>query len=111
MSPEQLFRCSVQSGLANMSWDEFSGTVVSAGSGPPDSTSQIRSPFTGVGSYLDGAVAKSGVQYSPTTGTILVLNFAERIQLTEEYYSPWLTWKPQFTNDAKSPEQSLQRLV
>ena len=29
-----------------------------------------------------------GCQYSPTTGTILVLNFAEVIQLTEEYYAP-----------------------
>ena len=29
-----------------------------------------------------------GVQYVPTTGTILVLNFAEVIQLTEEYYAP-----------------------
>ncbi|MFM7984851.1 MAG: major capsid protein V20 domain-containing protein, partial [Candidatus Fonsibacter sp.] len=25
---------------------------------------------------------------SPTTGTILVLNFAEVIQLTEEFYAP-----------------------
>mgnify|MGYP000907415519 FL=1 len=88
MSPEQLFRCSVQSGLANMSWDEFSGTVVSAGCGAADSTAQIRSSFSGVGSYLDGTTAKTGVQYSPTTGTILVLNFAECIQLTEEYYAP-----------------------
>ena len=88
MSPEQLFRCSAQSGLANMSGDEFSGTVVSAGSGPADSTAQIRSPFVGVGSYLGGATAKSGIQYSPTTGTTLVLNFAECIQLTEEYYAP-----------------------
>ena len=29
-----------------------------------------------------------GCQSSPTTGTILVLNFAEVIQLTEEYYAP-----------------------
>ena len=29
-----------------------------------------------------------GFHYSPTTGTILVLNFAEVIQLTEEYYAP-----------------------
>ena len=29
-----------------------------------------------------------GVQYVPTTGTLLVLNFAEVIQLTEEYYAP-----------------------
>ena len=29
-----------------------------------------------------------GFQLVPTTGTILVLNFAEVIQLTEEYYAP-----------------------
>jgi hypothetical protein len=29
MSPEQLYMFSVQSGLANLSWDEFSGQVVS----------------------------------------------------------------------------------
>ncbi|MFM7986504.1 MAG: major capsid protein V20 domain-containing protein, partial [Candidatus Fonsibacter sp.] len=32
--------------------------------------------------------ANPGVQYVPTTGTILVLNFAEVIQLTEEFYAP-----------------------
>ncbi|MFM7978700.1 MAG: major capsid protein V20 domain-containing protein, partial [Candidatus Fonsibacter sp.] len=32
--------------------------------------------------------ANTGVQYVPTTGTILVLNFAEVIQLTEELYAP-----------------------
>jgi len=88
MSPEPLFRNSIQSGLANMSWDEFCGSVVSAGSGAADTTSQLRSPFSGVGSYLDGQYSKSGVQFSPTTGTVLVLNFGEIIQLTEEYYAP-----------------------
>ncbi len=29
MTTEQLYRNSVQSGLANMSWDEFSGSVIS----------------------------------------------------------------------------------
>ena len=29
MTPEQLYRNSVQSGLANMSWDEFCGSVIS----------------------------------------------------------------------------------
>ena len=88
MSSEQLFRCSVQSGLANMSWDEFNGTVVSAGCGLPDTKAQIRNPYTGVGAFTLGNYTNSGVQYSPTTGTILVLNFAECIQLTEEYYAP-----------------------
>ena len=32
--------------------------------------------------------SNTGIQYVPTTGSILVLNFAEVIQLTEEYYAP-----------------------
>ena len=88
MTPEQLYRKSVQSGLANMSWDEFCGSVISAGGGPDDSNARIRSPFTGVGSFLTGLnVAKTGVQYSPTTGTIIVLNFAEFFKLKYEYYA------------------------
>ncbi len=38
-----------------------------------------------------GAGARTGTpgfQLSPTTGTILVLNFADFIQLAEEYYAP-----------------------
>lgn len=86
MTPEQLFRNSVQSGLANMSWDEFCGSTVSAckgNTGLPQNA-QIRSPFSGLGAR-EGT---PGFQLSPTTGTILVLNFAEVIQLTEEYYAP-----------------------
>ena len=47
-------------------------------------------PSSGLGPNLIGPLAKAntGVQYVPTTGSILVLNFAEVIQLTEEYYAP-----------------------
>ena len=47
MSQEQLFRNSVQSGLANMSWDEFCGSTVSA-CGGTNTNAQIRSPYTSV---------------------------------------------------------------
>jgi hypothetical protein len=92
MTPEQLFRNSVQSGLANMSWDEFCGSTVSV-CGSLDTTQggriDLRNSFSGVGANNDGVgAANAGVQYSATTGTILVLNFAEVIQLTEEYYAP-----------------------
>ncbi len=93
MTPEQLFRNSVQSGLVNMSWDEFCGSTVSV-CGSLNSTTggpiDLRNSFSGVGANSDvaGAAANPGVQYSATTGTILVLNFAEVIQLTEEYYAP-----------------------
>ena len=45
MSQEQLFRNSVQSGLANMSWDEFCGSTVSACDGDaPDHNAQFDQP-------------------------------------------------------------------
>jgi len=96
MTPEQLFRNSVQSGLANMSWDEFCGSTVSVcGTRSADGgIVGLRSAFTGVGANLSApvvanvATGNAGFQYSATTGTILVLNFAEVIQLTEEYYAP-----------------------
>ena len=83
MTQEQLFRNSIQSGLVNMSWDEFCGSTISA-TGLGSTNSQTRSAFSGVGARI----GTPGFQLSPTTGTILVLSFAEVIQLTEEYYAP-----------------------
>ena len=83
MTQEQLFRNSIQSGLANMSWDEFCGSTVSAAAGSTTNVG-LREPYLGLGARD----ASPGFQLSPTTGTILVLNFAEVIQLTEEYYAP-----------------------
>jgi len=83
MTQEQLFRNSIQSGLANMSWDEFCGSTVS-GAQNEGVNAGVRSAYTGVGARA----GTPGFQMSPTTGTILVLNFAEVIQLTEEYYAP-----------------------
>ena len=90
MTPEQLYRCSVQSGLANMSWDEFCGYVISCqGAKNGTSATGSRSAYTGVGQNLVGTGNNNpGIQYAPTTGTLLVLNFGEIIQLTEEYYAP-----------------------
>jgi len=76
------------SGLANMSWDEFCGTTMSAcGFFNGNDLSQLRNPFSGAGSNLNGG-NNPGIQLIPTTGSILVLNFGEVIQLTEEYYAP-----------------------
>jgi hypothetical protein len=89
MTPEQLYRNSIQSGLTGLTWDQFSGSVVSVGgwSGGTGFLSSMRSPYAGVGSsLLDGA--NPGIQLAPTTGTILVLNFAEVIQLTDDFYAP-----------------------
>jgi hypothetical protein len=33
-------------------------------------------------------MGRAGVKQIPTTGSILVLNFGEVIQLTDEYYAP-----------------------
>ena len=75
-----------------MSWDEFSGLAVSVcGTRDAQTTNAtMRSPFSGVGASNSGfgGTANPGFKMVPTTGTILVLNFAEVIQLTEEYYAP-----------------------
>ena len=90
MTPQQLYRNSVQSGLVGLSWDQFSGSVVSV-AGYLDAangrSSTLRSAYAGLGANLAGG-NNPGFQLVPTTGTILVLNFAEVIQLTEEYYAP-----------------------
>jgi len=92
MTQEQLYRNSVQSGLAHMSWDEFCGSVISCcGMRETNLPPHPYGPYTGLGSNLNGPNAgesNPGIQYVPTTGSILILNFAEVIQLTEEYYAP-----------------------
>ena len=90
MTQEQLFRNSIQSGLVNMSWDEFCGSTVSACDGEgTNRPAQQRSAYSGVGARMATTTTGTpGFQLSPTTGTILVLSFAEVIQLTEEYYAP-----------------------
>ena len=91
MTQQQLYRNSVQSGLVAMTWDQFSGNTMSVcGNMNPGVgiATSVRSPYSGVGANMNGGVANPGVQLIPTTGSVLVLNFAEVIQLTEEYYAP-----------------------
>jgi len=79
MTPEQLHINSIQSGLIGLTWDQFSGSVMSVGaySGEPNGApSAMRNPYSGV----DANTAGPGIQLIPTAGTILVLNFAEVIQ-------------------------------
>ncbi|MFM7989995.1 MAG: major capsid protein V20 domain-containing protein, partial [Candidatus Fonsibacter sp.] len=46
-------------------------------------------PYKGLDANNQGyAGGNPSVQYAPTTGTILVLSFAEVIQLMEEFYAP-----------------------
>ncbi|MFM7985556.1 MAG: major capsid protein V20 domain-containing protein, partial [Candidatus Fonsibacter sp.] len=92
MTPEQLYRNSVQSGLANMSWDEFCGSVISCcGIRGSPATPHPYGPYVGLGANLNGPYlteSNPSVQYVPTTGSIRILNVAEVIQLTEELYAP-----------------------
>ena len=89
-TPDQLYRASIASGLHNMSWDEFSGSMVS--NMGDNSTINSKSNCDLIGPYMGvGAHAQNngiGVKLIPTTGSILVLDFATVIQLTEEYYAP-----------------------
>ncbi len=97
MTQEQLYKASVASGLKNMSWHEFSGLTVSTSNIQyNDNITESRSGFSGVGAYgIIGGAAETetvkrthGFQLTPTVGTMLVLNFAEIIQLTEDYHAP-----------------------
>ncbi|MFM7988319.1 MAG: major capsid protein V20 domain-containing protein, partial [Candidatus Fonsibacter sp.] len=95
MTPEQPYRNSVQSGLANMRWDEFCGSALSCcGQRELLNPPHPYGPYLGLGANTNGpstSESHPGVQYVPTTGSILVLNFAEVIQQTEELYAPgWL---------------------
>ena len=98
-TPEQLYRASIQSGLANLTWDEFCGQTVSTSmGGRGDGRARPHSMYSGLGpksnlaAYTPGAQnidgSDPGFKYVPTTGTILVLDFATVIQLTEEYFAP-----------------------
>jgi hypothetical protein len=83
MTQQQLWKASRASGLANLTWDEFSGSVLTVGNNTGES--ELRSPFEGVGAYTSGANHVNGVSLTPTTGSIVVLEFGTHIQLTEDY--------------------------
>ena len=77
MNAEQIFRSSVQSGQANMFRDEFCSSVNSCyGVKNGLYSSGTRSAFTGIGAKNTHIPI---IQYVPTTGTLLVLNFGEII--------------------------------
>ena len=90
MTPEQLYINYFQSGLSGLTWDQFSGSVISVGAyfgADNGHHSATRSPYSGVGAN-NTIRPNQGIQLIPTTGTILVLNFAEVIQLTKDFYAP-----------------------
>jgi hypothetical protein len=95
MTKEQLYKASVLSGLKNMSWQEFSGITMGCSNiNYNDNISESREGFSGVGAYAPISPETylthrtAGCQYLPTVGSMLVLNFGEVIQLTEDYYAP-----------------------
>jgi hypothetical protein len=95
-SPWQLYRNSLMSGL-NMSWEQFSGGTIGT-SGKNTGSTEPNAPYKycgatftsqyGVNAPVANPTFDPGFKLMPTTGTILVLNFAEVIQLTDEYYAP-----------------------
>ena len=99
MIQEQLFRCSVQRGLANMSWGEICGSVISCCPNSVGASSTgTRSALKNRGSKLIGLYnLNQSIQYAPTTGNLVVLNFSENIQLNEEYYAAGSLCTPNFT--------------
>ena len=91
MTQHQLWKASRASGLANLTWDEFSGAVVSVGNANVENNdeSEPRTPYEGVGAYTTaGGINSQGISLIPTTGSVVVLDFGTHIQLTEDYLAP-----------------------
>jgi hypothetical protein len=88
MSPEQLYKASVASGLHNLIYDEFTGLTMSVAGDITNGYgySQPRGPYplVGAGAYP----GQPGFRYIPTTGSILCLSYADIIPLQEQYYAP-----------------------
>ena len=65
-----------------MSFDEFKGTTISVAGCGPGMSAPVE-PYSGLGA----SPGRAGIKRIPTTGSILVLNFDEVIQLTDEQYA------------------------
>ena len=82
MTPEQLYKASVNSGLKNMSWAEFSGQTTSVSNhNYTNYNSDGGYGFTGVGAYAPIVGAETdlirrtpGFQAIATVGSMVVLN-------------------------------------
>ena len=86
---EQLYDASVSSGLKNLTWEEFSGSTIAAACDKAKNSRAAyngwqRNAYSGVGSTAGYAYPFKQV---PTTGSILVLDMARVIQLSQEFDS------------------------
>jgi len=73
MEPRQLYRNSIQSGLAGLTWEQFTGIVLGpAGRIQTGHPNLLLNPYFGVGPNMYGpnGVGQPGFRYVPTTGTI-----------------------------------------
>ena len=77
-----------------MSWAEFRGEAISvSNSQVTNNTSEGESGLSGLGPYApshSSAANKTtpGFQLVPIVGSIVILNFAEQLQLVEDFYAP-----------------------
>ena len=88
MTHEQLDTNSFLSGLRNLTFDEFTDLTLSV-SGRGNGESAPLQPLDGLGSRMTptgGGIL--GVELVSTTGSTLVISFAEVIQLTDECHAP-----------------------
>ena len=70
-----------------MSYEEFRGITTTV-AGLNNGLAEPFGPYSGVGSRIVGTDNIPGFKYIATTGSLLVLDFASVIQLTDEYYAP-----------------------
>ena len=77
MTQHQLWKASRASGLSNLTWDEFSGAVITVGNLNPGTADEPepRTPYEGVGAYQATSGPTQGVSLIPTTGSVVALEF------------------------------------
>ena len=109
MTAEQLYRNSVQSRLANKSWDEFCGSAISCcGTRESNLGPFPYGPYVELGSNLNGpslGETNPGVQYVPTMGSILALNFCRSHPTYGGIVRAWLARELQPTTASNCRKQ------
>jgi hypothetical protein len=93
---QQLYEATTTTGgVKCLSWEEFAGVTIGAGSGPtaysPSTGVYSAAPYSEFAGISAGGLGNTnspaGIRLVPTTGTVLSLAFGSCIQIPEEYYS------------------------
>ena len=84
----QLYQVSLESGLSSMSWQEFSGSVVSVANIESTRVSEPRAPYEGLGAYTGAGGTSLGCKLVPTVGSVLCVDCGTQLGMSESYLAP-----------------------